>query len=256
VKICKHIKFAGDLIQKGEIVAFPSETVYSLGADAFNPNAVSRIFEMKERPAFDPLIVHISNLKQLDLLCKHVDNNLPNLAKKFWLGPLTIVVEKNDLVPDIVTTGLNTVGVRSIDKGFVLLQPGATTLSELEKELPQIASHDFKENTLSPGLLKSHYSPKMPIYLISDLYNLQDLSKAGLISFGVPTDYKKHKHIEILSKNKDLTEAAINLFSAIHNMESTEVDFIIAESIPETGISIAIMDRLKKASYRFQLKEN
>ncbi len=87
----KIIEAAG-IIKNGGLVAFPTETVYGLGADAFNPNAVSRIFEMKERPNFDPLIVHISKLEDLDLLCEKVNDYLYRLAEKFWPGPLTIVV--------------------------------------------------------------------------------------------------------------------------------------------------------------------
>lgn len=93
-------------------MAFPTETVYGLGADALNPIACARIFEAKNRPRFDPLIVHIAQIDQLDDLCTAVDAMARNLAERFWPGPLTLVLGKSDLVPEIVTAGLDTVAVR------------------------------------------------------------------------------------------------------------------------------------------------
>lgn len=106
---------AVELLREGEIVALPTETVYGLAADALNPVAVAKIFEAKERPRFDPLIVH---LPDRDWLEKVVD--LPaqdrqlifKLADRFWPGPLTMVLPKRNLVPEIVTAGLDTVAVR------------------------------------------------------------------------------------------------------------------------------------------------
>ncbi len=99
-------------IQEGKLVAFPTETVYGLGANALNPKAVAKIFEVKQRPSFDPLIVHIADLKQLDMLINKHDERVFILAKHFWPGPLTMVLPKSDIVPDIVTSGLATVGIR------------------------------------------------------------------------------------------------------------------------------------------------
>ncbi len=106
---------AVELLRKGELVALPTETVYGLAAKALNPIAVAKIFEAKERPRFDPLIVHLPNREWLEKIV-HVpagDRQLiGKLADKFWAGPLTIVLPKCELVPDIVTAGLDTVAVR------------------------------------------------------------------------------------------------------------------------------------------------
>ena len=99
-------------MRRGGLVAFPTETVYGLGADAFNPEAACRIFEVKKRPKFDPLIVHVSSPEQAAMLWKSADRVVFLLIKKFWPGPLTIVLPKSSMVPDIVTAGLSTVGVR------------------------------------------------------------------------------------------------------------------------------------------------
>lgn len=100
------------LLREGKVVALPTETVYGLAADAFNPDAVAKIFEAKERPRFDPLIVHLPNRKVLDEIAI-VDSPIASqLIEKFWPGPLTIVFRKCDVVPDIVTAGLKTVAVR------------------------------------------------------------------------------------------------------------------------------------------------
>lgn len=107
-----NIDLAVKYIKEGKLVAFPTETVYGLGANALNPQAVARIFEVKERPSFDPLIVHIANLNQLSDLVSNLDERVFVLAKNFWPGPLTMVLPKSQLVPDIVTSGLPTVGIR------------------------------------------------------------------------------------------------------------------------------------------------
>jgi len=114
------IKEAARYIQEGKLVAFPTETVYALGADALNPLAVAKIFDLKERPFFDPLIVHIADLKQFDSLVLSSDERVYKLIEKFWPGPLTIILGKNKIVPDIVTSGLNTVGIRMPDNEIAL----------------------------------------------------------------------------------------------------------------------------------------
>ncbi len=106
------IQKASEIIRRGGLVAFPTETVYGLGADAFNPMAVARVFEVKQRPYFDPLIVHISETMEINRLVKEVPNGAKKLIEHFWPGPLTIVLFKRDEVPDIVTSGLPTVAVR------------------------------------------------------------------------------------------------------------------------------------------------
>src|SRR6056297_2602185 len=106
------IQIAAKLIREGKLVAFPTETVYGLGANALDPMAVAKIFEAKERPSFDPLIIHIANFKQLEQLVNKPDDRIYKLAERFWPGPLTMVLPKSNMVPDVVTSGLPTVGIR------------------------------------------------------------------------------------------------------------------------------------------------
>jgi L-threonylcarbamoyladenylate synthase len=108
-------ELAVDLLRRGEIAALPTETVYGLAADALNPIAVAKVFEAKERPRFDPLIVHLPDREWLAKIANipRQDRQLIlHLADKFWPGPFTLVLPKRDVVPDIVTAGLDTVAVR------------------------------------------------------------------------------------------------------------------------------------------------
>lgn len=103
------------LLQSGDVVALPTETVYGLAADALNPQAVAKIFEAKERPSFDPLIVHLPDKKLLDTVAdvpEDVQKVVARLMERFWPGPLTLLLPKKPCVPDIVTAGLPTVAVR------------------------------------------------------------------------------------------------------------------------------------------------
>jgi len=112
MKDFEAIHQAAEIIKKGGLVAFPTETVYGLGADAFNPIAVARVFEVKQRPHFDPLIVHVSDLADLKKLVIKIPSHAKKLIKRFWPGPLTIVLTKREEVPDIVNAGLPTVAIR------------------------------------------------------------------------------------------------------------------------------------------------
>ncbi|TKB67616.1 MAG: threonylcarbamoyl-AMP synthase [Nitrospira sp.] len=108
----ESIRLAAEIIRSGGLVAFPTETVYGLGANALDPEAVAKIFEAKQRPSFDPLIVHIATRAALDLLVQKTGTVDRRLMDAFWPGPLTIVLPKRDNVPDIVTAGLSTVAIR------------------------------------------------------------------------------------------------------------------------------------------------
>ncbi len=99
-------------MRRGELVAFPTETVYGLGADALNERAVARIFEVKGRPSTSPVIVHIGNHQMVERVAASWSEAARILAEQFWPGPLTLVVPKSGVVPDIVTAGLPTVGIR------------------------------------------------------------------------------------------------------------------------------------------------
>jgi len=106
------LQSAAALLRTGHLVAFPTETVYGLGADATNPLAVARIFEAKQRPTFDPLIVHIAELSQVERVVSQFPATARLLTTEFWPGPLTLVLPKRDIIPDLVTAGLPGVGIR------------------------------------------------------------------------------------------------------------------------------------------------
>ncbi len=114
------IQQAAEIIKKGGIVAFPTETVYGLGADAFNPLAVARVFEVKRRPYFDPLIVHVANPDDVEKLVKEIPPGAKELMERFWPGALTVVLLKGN-IPDIVTAGLPTLAIRMPNHPMALL---------------------------------------------------------------------------------------------------------------------------------------
>ncbi len=108
----ENIRKAAEIIRSGGVVAFPTETVYGLGADALNAKACARIFEIKRRPFFDPLIVHINDYSMIETVSNGISAEFFKLTEKFWPGPLTIILEKSENIPGIVTSGLSTVAVR------------------------------------------------------------------------------------------------------------------------------------------------
>ena len=108
----RKMRIAARFIREGKLVAFPTETVYGLGADALNEKAVKRIFEAKGRPPDNPLIVHIADFEQLNELAEEIPEEAKILAEKFWPGPLTFVLPKREVVPSVTTGGLDTVAVR------------------------------------------------------------------------------------------------------------------------------------------------
>jgi len=107
-----NISDAAKCLRDGGTVVFPTETVYGLGADAFNPDAIDKIYKAKGRPSDNPLIIHISDISDLDKLASCINNNAKLLIDKFWPGPLTLIFPKNNLVLSKVTAGLDTVAVR------------------------------------------------------------------------------------------------------------------------------------------------
>jgi len=313
----KNLKLAANLIKKGELVAFPTETVYGLGADGLNPLAVAKIFETKERPSFNPLILHISGVNQIDLIANFENVKINNLIKKFWPGPLTIVVPKKETVPDIVTAGNETVAIRmpnhpvalrlidlignpiaapsanmfgrlspttaehvykqlgnkvklilnggkcrigvestilgvKEDKIF-LLRPGGISKEEIESVIGKL---DNREEQLkspdSPGQLPYHYAPRIPIkFLDRNSVNETEWKSAGVLLFKKSGLGKKFKVAKTLSPDGNLREAAANLFNCLHDLEKENINKIFVEPVPETGLGVAIMDRLKKAVNKY-----
>ena len=103
---------AADVIKHGGLVAFPTETVYGLGADTFNPDAVANIFRAKGRPMDNPLISHIADISEIEKFAREIPDSAIKLANEFWGGPLTMILKKRKGIPDAVTAGLDTVAIR------------------------------------------------------------------------------------------------------------------------------------------------
>lgn len=114
-EIGKDIAFARKLLEAGELVAIPTETVYGLAGNALSPDSVAKIFDTKNRPHFDPLIIHVPDFGDVEKYAIDVPSNAKLLAQKFWPGPLTMVMKKKPVVPDLVSSGLDTVGLRCPD---------------------------------------------------------------------------------------------------------------------------------------------
>ncbi len=156
----KSIAEAANLIKKGELVAFPTETVYGLGANAFDENAVAKIFEAKGRPQDNPLIVHLSSYKDVEKVAKDIPDAFYALAKKFMPGPLTVVLSKGDSVPYRVTAGGETVAVRVPKKKWArkliaASMPLAAPSANKSKHIsPTTAEHTYDDlNGLIPMVL-------------------------------------------------------------------------------------------------------
>lgn len=314
-EIGKDIQKGKDFLEKDELVAIPTETVYGLAANALNPIAVAKIFEAKERPTFDPLIVHTYSLHEVYKFVTNIHPALLKLAEAFWPGPLTLLLPKKEIIPSLVTSGLDRVGVRvpnhslTLDLlsqlNFPLAAPSAnpfgyispTTAMHVEKQLgtkiPYILDGGSCEvglestivgeengeiiiyrlgglsvdeietsvgkvsvqlnqssNPKAPGQLKSHYAPKKPVYIgnLNELQKQYSDKKIGAIVFG--NDIKLNESILInnLSSTKNYQEASANLFSYLRELDEADVDVIITELLPETGLGLAINDRLRRAA--------
>lgn len=111
----ENIELAAKLIADGKLVAFPTETVYGLGADALNAEAVGKVYAAKGRPSDNPMIVHIASNEDFLRLTPRITKDMEKLMEAFWPGPLTMIVERNEMIPDTTTGGLNTVGIRMPD---------------------------------------------------------------------------------------------------------------------------------------------
>ncbi len=114
-EIGKDILKAKQLLEKGELVAIPTETVYGLAGNALNLDAVTKIFAVKNRPSFDPLIVHVPDLNAVSTYTEDFSDKAIQLATRFWPGPLTLLLKKKNIIPDLVTSGLDHVGIRCPD---------------------------------------------------------------------------------------------------------------------------------------------
>lgn len=163
-----NIQEAKRILDQGKLVAVPTETVYGLAANAFNSEACELIFKLKKRPQTNPLIVHLSSIEEVYSVAKNIPPEAVILGKVFWPGPLTIVLEKQEIVPSIVTAGQNTVAVRV---------PNHPLLLELLKEL------DYPIAAPSANKYQS-ISPTQPSHVLKSLGNVPILD-GGVCSKGI-----------------------------------------------------------------------
>lgn len=313
MSVSPQIEEAVRVLQGGGLVAFPTETVYGLGALIRLPRAVAQVFAAKARPHFDPLIVHVLHAAQAETVAEvpaSQRRRFETLARAFWPGPLTLLLPKRAGVPDLVTSGLPTVGVRVPahpralellaavgepicapsanpfgrlspttaehvraglgDRVDLILDGGAcavgveSTILSLAGDAPEIlrpggVPHEAIEAALgetvavhadsaariqAPGQLDAHYAPRTPL---SILPARATGGRLGLLAFSRPRD--GYAAVEILSESRDLNEAAVRLFACLHRLDAAGLDGIEVEAVPETGLGLAIMNRLRKAAH-------
>jgi L-threonylcarbamoyladenylate synthase len=309
------IQIARALLEKGELVAIPTETVYGLAGNALNGHAVAKIFQVKNRPTFNPLIIHSDNIEKIGQYVKHLPAAAIELAEIFWPGALTMLLYKNEKIPDLVTAGSDLVAVRiphhpltlnllnildfplaapsanpfgyispttaehvgkqlgnripyilnggpceigieSTIIGFDESQPtiyrlGGVSVEEIESRIGKVrvATHASSQ-TLSPGMLKSHYAPskKLIVGSISELIQQYRNERFGIISFR-DTYHEVEPEFQVtLSESGELKEAANKLFAGMRYLDKLPINFIFAELLPDHGLGRAINDRLKRAA--------
>lgn len=304
------IEQAARIIRNGGLVAFPTDTVYGLGADVYNPQAVAAIFEAKGRPTFDPLISHIA---EIDFLPEYActDERVMALARHFWPGPLTFVLKRKEHNPslDLVCSGLPHIAVRMpnhplalkliktagvpiaapsankfkcispttarhvadslgdkvdmiLDGGpckigvettiidlttpeMVMLRAGGLSKEEIESFTGEkvVVSHGDPNKPSAPGQLLKHYAPRMPMRINVAQEDVRP--DEFYIGFGGVKNARLN-----LSPSGSLNEAAANLFAYMRLAEThTEYRGIAMSPIPETGLGLAINDRIRRASY-------
>ncbi len=300
--------------------------MYGLAADAFNAEAVAKVFEVKERPSFDPLIVHVGTKKDLEKVVEipeELNELVWDLVNEFWPGPLTLVLPKVPEIPDLVTSGLETVAVRMsahevmravakelpvaapsanrfgrisptsaqavvdelggrislvVDGGACrdglestivapqvgekglelrLLRPGPVTKEELRKFAKVVKPKKTKEERVeAPGQVEGHYAPETRLILVEKVedfvpeegvrYGLLSYRGEGKTSLVEATEWA---HVEVMSPGKGkLAEGAVRLFYCLRQLDAAGVDVIVAEPVSETGIGVAMMDRLRRAA--------
>jgi len=303
---------AARLIREGELVAFPTETVYGLGGDATNERAVAKIFEAKGRPQFNPLISHVLDAGEAKRLVQW-NETADKLAARFWPGPLTLVLPrtKGSPIALLATAGLDTAAIRApahpmaqaliraagrpiagpsanrsgavsptraehvaeslgdrvkliLDGGPcevglestvldlststpTLLRPGGATREAIEAVIGPIALSDAIPSgdsaRKSPGQLASHYAPARPVRLNATSITADE----ALLAFG-PQSPAGARQMLNLSPNGDLTEAAANLFAYLRALDQPGNVRIAVMPIPQTGLGLAINDRLRRAA--------
>ncbi len=314
--IGKDVKKAALLLQKGEVIAVPTETVYGLAGNALIPETVIKIFEIKQRPFFDPLIIHLPDKDSLAKYVLEIPVRIRPLMEAFMPGPLTLLLPKRDEIPDIVTAGSPLVAVRipahplmlellgMVD--FPIAAPSAnpfgyispTTAEHVDLQLGEkipyildggpcqigvestiigmeedkiiiyrkggIAIEDIESivgevivkavsssNPLAPGMLESHYAPRIPLSIIDASekeITEYDIRTSGILCFQKYAEAFPIEHQRILSPTGNMSEAAKNLFAMMRELDALPLKHIYAELLPESGLGRAINDRLRRAS--------
>lgn len=312
--LLKELHSAAEILRQGGLVAFPTETVYGLGADATNPSAVGKIFSAKKRPFFDPLIVHVSDREQMLPLVTELPQKAEMLIDQFWPGPLTIVLPKSSLVPAIVTAGYPSVAIRMpsnplalelirlsgkpiaapsanlfgctspttarhvveqlqgsydaiIDGGgctvgiestvitFLgetprILRPGGIDQGAIESCIGKVLSDQQEteeDASTSPGMLPSHYATSTTLRIVEDLKPYASSTDVGVLLFG-QSELAFMGPVEYLSLGSDPSEAAKRLYQAMRKLDSLSLSLLVVKLLPETGIGIAVNNRLMKAA--------
>ncbi|MDA9340349.1 L-threonylcarbamoyladenylate synthase [Polaribacter sp.] len=308
---------AVQLLTEDQLVAIPTETVYGLAGNIFSEKAIKSIFSTKQRPFFNPLIVHIPSVKSLNDLVTHVPEKAKLLAAAFWPGSMTLVLKKSKTIPDIITAGKATVAVRvpnhpitlallkklpfplaapsanpfgsisptkpahvenyfrnsikmvldggscangieSTIIGFeneepVIYRLGALPLEEIEAVIGTISIKNKKEEKPdAPGMLARHYAPKTSTFLVDDVaaeVKKNTGKKMGVLVFKSSLNNENITEI-ILSKKGSLQEAAARLYDAMHELDTKNLDIIIAERFSEFGLGKSINDRLQRATFK------
>lgn len=316
MSIGTDIPLAIELLNSNKLVAIPTETVYGLAANAFNEQAVLSIYKTKNRPQFNPLIIHSNHIERFEEWGLQIPDKVKLLANTFWPGPLTFIIPAHHKIPDIVTAGTGAVAIRVpnhpltlsllsqlnfplaapsanpsgfisptsalhvdnqlgnkidyiLDGGIckvglestiisfledepIILRFGGLAVEEIEKVLGHsILSNTNSNNIVAPGMLTKHYSPNHPLFLVDDIENAiegKNKNRVGVITFCNAINDIPNSNQFILSKNKDLNEAASHLFAAMRHLDNLDLDEIYAEKFPNTGLGYAINDRLKRAS--------
>ncbi len=175
--ISKNINKAVDILNNEDVVAIPTETVYGLAGNIYSEKAIRKIFEVKQRPLFNPLIVHLHTIKQLEEIVSHVPPKAQMLANAFWPGSLTLVLKKKANIPDVITAGKDTVAVRI---------PNHPVTLELLKKLsfPLAAPSANPFNRISPtNALHVEYYFKNSIQMVLDGGECQNGLESTIIGF-------------------------------------------------------------------------
>ncbi len=314
--IGNNIPYAIELLNSNKLVAIPTETVYGLAANAFNENAVLNIYKTKNRPQFNPLIIHSNRIERFEEWGLLIPEDVKLLAQHFWPGPITFIIPANHKIPEIVTAGTGAVAIRvpnhpiTLDllakltfplaapsanpSGFIsptsalhveqqlgnkidyildggnckvgvestiisflenepkILRFGGLAIEAIEAVLNKKLAYGSNNNIIvAPGMLSKHYAPVHPLQIVENLsesIQLFDKNRVGVISFSESFAEVPIAHQFVLSKTKDLNEAASNLFAAMRHVDELDLDIILSEKFPNIGLGYAINDRLKRAS--------